>query len=116
MRTADVRLKTYTGKALEFLGEANVMVNYGEEKQQLVVYVVAGNGPNLMGRDWLYSLKVSIGEINSVGASNKLCIILQKHDAVIADGLNTFTGGKSPYMYTHRQSQSSLKLASCLSP
>ena len=50
MRTTAVHLKTYTGEALEILGEAEVTVNYGEEKQQLVVYVVAGNGPNLI--DW----------------------------------------------------------------
>ena len=43
LRTTDVHLKTYTGEALEILGEAEVTVNYGEEKQQLVVYVVAGN-------------------------------------------------------------------------
>ena len=57
LRTTDVHLKTYTGEALEILGEADVTVNYGEEKQQLVVYVVAGNGPNLMGRDWCIVLK-----------------------------------------------------------
>ena len=42
----------------------------------------------------MYSLKVCIGEINSVGASNELSTILQKHDAVFTDGLGTFTGGK----------------------
>lgn len=100
MRTTAVHLKTYTGEALEILGEAEVTVNYGEEKQQLVVYVVAGNGPNLIGRDWLGSLKVSIGEINSMkvstkpDVSNKLTGTLQKHEAVFSEGLGTFTGGK----------------------
>ena len=100
LRTTDVHLKTYTGEALEILGEAEVMVNYGEEKQQLVVYVVTGNGPNLMGRDWLSSLRVSIGEINSMKVSNKpevsnkLAAMLQKHDTVFTEGLGTFTGGK----------------------
>ena len=34
IRTTHVHLKTYTCKALEILGEADVTVNYGEEKQQ----------------------------------------------------------------------------------
>ena len=32
LRTTDVHLKTYTGEALEILGEADVTVNYGEKK------------------------------------------------------------------------------------
>jgi len=47
LEATEAQLKTYTGEA------------FGEEQQQLVVYVVAGNGPNLMGRDWLYTLEVS---------------------------------------------------------
>ena len=43
MRSTDVHLKTYTGEALDILGVADVTVNYSEEKQQFVVYVVAGN-------------------------------------------------------------------------
>ena len=95
MRTTDVHLNTYTGEALEILGEAEVTVNYGEEKQQLVVCVVAGNGPNLMGRDWLYSLRVSIGEIHSMETlSNKPEVSNKLHSVVFTEGLGTFTGGK----------------------
>ena len=59
-------VQTYTREVLQILGEAKVTrtVNYGEQTQQLVVYVVRGNGPNLLGRDWLSSLKVSIGNIH----------------------------------------------------
>ena len=81
MRATDVHLETYTGEALEILGEVGVSVNCGEEQQQLLVYVVDGNGPNLMGRDWLCSLKVSVGVSNSMTASNKteIQISLQSH-------------------------------------
>ena len=79
---------------LEILGEAEVTVNYGEKKQQLVVHVVAGNGPNLMGRDWLYSLRVSIGEIYSTISLKYLINLLQKHSVDFTEGLGTFTGGK----------------------
>ena len=58
-------VQAYTGEVLQILGEAKVtcIVNYGEQTQQLVVYVVRGNGPNLLGRDWLSSLQVSIDNI-----------------------------------------------------
>ena len=62
--------------------------------QQLVVYVVNGNGPNLMGRDWISSLKVSIGNIHRLGRSDKLSEILYKHENVFTEGLGTFAGGK----------------------
>ena len=51
-------------------------------------------------KSWLCSLRVSIGEINSMKVSNKpkvsnkLATILQKHDTVFTEGLGTFTGGK----------------------
>ena len=34
--------------------------------EQLQVYVVNGRGPNLMGRDWLGSLNISVELINSL--------------------------------------------------
>ena len=59
-------VQAYTGEVLQILGEAKVtcVVNYGEQTQQLVVYVVRGNEPNLLGRDRLSSLKVSIDNIH----------------------------------------------------
>ena len=94
LQPTDVQLKTYTGEVVQILGEAKVTVNYGEQMQQLVAYVVNGNGPNLMGRDWISSLKVSIGNIHRLGRSDKLSEILYKHENIFTEGLGTFTGGK----------------------
>ena len=47
-----------------------------------------------MGRDWLSSLKVSIGDIHRLGVSNKLSKILHKYGSIFTEGLGTFTGGK----------------------
>lgn len=76
LQPIDVQLKTYTGEVVQVLGEAKATVMYGKQTQQLVVYVVNGNGPNLMGRDWLSSLKVSIGDIHRLGVPNKLSEIV----------------------------------------
>ena len=76
LRPTDVQVKTYTGEVLQILGEAKVMLNYGEQTQQIVVYAVKGNGPNLMGKDWLSSLQVTIGNIHKLKMPNKLSEIL----------------------------------------
>lgn len=52
-----VKLKIYTGELVWILGTANVEVTHGETKHNLVIH---GKGPNLMGRDWLSSLKLTI--------------------------------------------------------
>lgn len=94
LKTTDVHLKTYTGETVEILGAAELTVTYGEQTKQLVVHVVAGNGPNLMGRDWLCSLKVSIGELHKVQVSNELSGLLEKHKQVFSNGLGTYKGGR----------------------
>ena len=95
LQPTDVQLKTYTGEVLQILGEAKVTVSYGEQTEQLVVYVVKGSGPNLMGRDWLSNLQVSIGNIHKLEMPNKLSAeILDRHKSVFAEGLGTFKGGK----------------------
>ena len=94
LQPTDVQLKTYTGEVVQILGEAKVTVNYGEQTQQLTVYVVNGNGPNLMGRDWLSSLKVSIGDIHRLGMSDRVSEILHKHKSIFTEGLGTLKSGK----------------------
>ena len=60
------------------------------------MYLADGNRPNhiiIMGRDWLCILKVSIGLIYSIKASNKaemsnkLAATLKKCNAVLPEGL-----------------------------
>ena len=94
LKTTDVHLKTYTGETVEILGSAELEVTYGEQTKQLVVHVAAGNGPILMGRDWLCNLKVSIGELHKVQVSNELSGLLEKHKQVFSNGLGTYKGGK----------------------
>ena len=56
LQKSKVKLKTYTGELVGILGTAKVEVTRGEVKHNLVIHVVDGKGPNLMGRDWLSSL------------------------------------------------------------
>ncbi|KAL5517106.1 hypothetical protein EMCRGX_G002578 [Ephydatia muelleri] len=52
----DVTLKTYTNEVMKVIGEAELNVTYGHDKHPLRLYVVEGNGPSLVGRDWLDSV------------------------------------------------------------
>ena len=53
LRQSDLLLKTYTGEPLPVIGELNVQVRYEEQENDLALTVVAGDGPSLLGRDWL---------------------------------------------------------------
>ena len=44
--------------------------------------VVEGKGTNLMGRDWLRKLKVTLEGIHSIEESSVLSEILRKHSRV----------------------------------
>ena len=94
LQKTDVQLKTYTGEAVCILEKVKVQVNYGEQTYQLLVYVVDGRGPNLMGTDWLGSLNIIVGVINSLPTPDVLREVLQKHTSVFSDKLGTLQGVK----------------------
>jgi hypothetical protein len=49
-----VHLKTYTGESIQVVGELLVNVQYGQQEvKQLPLIVVQGDGPPLIGRNWL---------------------------------------------------------------
>ena len=68
LQKTDIILKTYTGEKIDIFGSAQVVACYQGKEVVLPVQVVKGVGPNLLGRDWINQLKVSVG--------NGLCIIL----------------------------------------
>ena len=51
-------LTTYTGEQMVVVGRMQVEVNYGETNKLLFLYVVEGQGPSLMGREWLNEIKI----------------------------------------------------------
>ena len=75
--------------------------------------VVAGEGPDLMGRDCFSGLKVTVklGNVNMVKDKTSLQKILKKHSTVFAEGLGCLKG-----MVVKLNVDSSVKLEQCLSP
>ena len=66
LQKSEVKLETYTSELFGILGEAKVEVKYGEITRNLGIHVVDGKGPNLLGRDWLSSLKMTVNNIHNL--------------------------------------------------
>ena len=68
LEPSDLKLRSYSGQLIKVLGQLPVVVTHGEKQYELYVLVVDGEGPDLLGRDWMDVLKVtfSVGEVHTV--------------------------------------------------
>ena len=83
-------MKTYTGEALEIIGQALVEVTYQDQTTKLSLQILKGNGPNLFGRNWL---KLNWGSIKKISCD--LDSMLSRHQSVFKDELGTMQGVKA---------------------
>ena len=58
LQKADVVLRAYNHMRLKVLGEAELQVQYGGRRYELLLRVVKEDGPSLIGRDWLQQIKL----------------------------------------------------------
>ena len=79
---------TYSGEQLSVCGCMNVEVVYGHQHLTLLLLVIKGNGPSLLGRDWLSQLKLNWREINTL-MGVKFDEILAQHKEVFQESLGT---------------------------
>ncbi len=89
---ANVVLKTYTDTPIPVLGERAVTVQYRDQVQQLKLLVVAGEGPSLLGRNWLQVLRLDwrqIGKVALQPTTSQLDCLLAQHQAIFQDELGT---------------------------
>ena len=89
LQPAQVNLKTYTGETLSLLGSIPLQVRYGNQQVDLVGHVVSGEGPNLLGRDWLQKLTIDFGSIHAhtTEQSAQLEQILDKYSVAFKEEL-----------------------------
>eukprot|EP00731_Ephydatia_muelleri_P034546 Em0065g7a len=95
LRNSRVLLRTYTGDPISVVGEAKVPVSYNQQLSTLVLYVVKGTGPSLMGRDWLRHIKLdwkTVGQVASVNRDTMLDSLLKRYHEVFQSGLGTLKG------------------------
>ena len=85
-------LKTYTGKEIPVLGTIKVEVTLGSQRKVLVLslVIVKGEGPSLLGRDWLMLLKLDWQAIHSMvraDLADRLSVILDNYSSLFKEGL-----------------------------
>ena len=88
---SSVLLKTYTGERLSVAGDANVRVQYEDQVRDLVLTVVSGGGPSLLGRNWMQYLKLNWREIKAVRSHplGSLDYLLDKYSDLFRGELGT---------------------------
>ena len=90
LRKSNILLKTYTDECIPVIGKLHVHVRYGEQRAPLVLLVVAGDGPSLLGRNWLKYIRLDWKSIHAIYHSNKspeLADLLRQHSAIFTDEL-----------------------------
>ena len=96
LEPSDLKLRSYSGQLIKVLGQLPVVVTHGEKQYELYVLVVDGEGPDLLGRDWMDVLKVtfSVGEVHTVKQESSLQEILAKHSSLFTAELGCLKGMK----------------------
>ena len=81
-------LRTYTGEAMRVIGKLQVIVTYGSQTKTLTLYIVPGNGPTLLGREWLQHIRLDWKAI-ALMTKDPLQQLLNKHAELFDDTLGT---------------------------
>ena len=84
---SDIKLKLYTGRQRGVLGLCLVTVKYEDFKRKLSVLVVKGQGPCLLGRNWMSELKLNFKVIGRVEAREDIHVMIDKYSEVFEGGL-----------------------------
>ena len=74
------------------IGQVPVVVRHSRQECELFVHVVDGEGPDLMGRDWLGNLKVTLGKIYALADYTALQEVLEKHSKLFCNKLGCLQG------------------------
>ena len=94
LNSASVKLRTYTGETLKVLGSREVDVSYGHQRARLPLVVVSGDGPCLLGRDWLQHLQLDWPNICLLRSAS-VQEVLAAHSQVFREELGTLQGHKA---------------------
>ena len=111
-----VKLCTYTGAEIPVVGRMEVKVQYQGQEENLPLIVTAGNGPNLMGRDWLTRLTLDWKNFLSTQIHKTLQEVLGRHKLVLNPGLGKIKGVQATLHITRKPSHVSLSPAQCRMP
>ena len=91
------RLSTYTGEAITVAGTADVQVEYQGHSVVLPLIITRGEGPTLLGRNWLSVLKLDWPKIFAVRSQPERTLqhVLDQYADVFQDKLGCLKGVKA---------------------
>eukprot|EP00731_Ephydatia_muelleri_P006003 Em0003g251a len=99
LRKADVVLRAYNHMRLKVLGEAELQVQYGGRRYELLLRVVKEDGPSLIGRDWLQQIKLDWSAmchwISPSQSDQMVKTLMRKYADVFKAELGTMKGVKA---------------------
>ena len=88
LQATTTNLRTYTGEAMKVIGKFPVTATYANQSKALTLYIVPGNGPTLLGREWLQHIQLDWKSIARV-SKDPLQQMLDKHASIFEDTLGT---------------------------
>ncbi len=94
LRPSKANLLTYTGEKIRQAGKLRVHVRYKEQEIEGTLLVVQGNGPSLLGRDWLAKITLDWPSMNKVTASSAPEDVLKARSALFSKELGKLKGVK----------------------
>lgn len=72
LQKSAIKLQTYTGELIKVAGSTQAEVEHNGQVANLPLIVIQGEGPSLLGRDWMSALKLNWHEIFNVKTSHSL--------------------------------------------
>ena len=93
LQSSTVQLRTYTGEEITVTGELSVNVRSGTQSHSLPLLVVSGQGPSLLGRNWLLKLQLDWKNIFSLRSSS-LQDVLDHYTTLFQEDLGTLKEAK----------------------
>ena len=94
LQESNITLRTYSGEQLAIKGTLKVDFEYKDQKAHLQLVVATGQGPNLLGRDWLSRIRLDWTELCNNYACYSLSLqdILEGNSSVFSPELGTLKG------------------------
>ena len=103
LNPATILLRTYTTQQITVLSQIDVEVLYQLYCGKHTLTIVSGDGPAVLGRDWLQHIRLdwaNIGVVSAQAPSMQLAQVLDHFSDVFRSGLGTITPMRAHLMLT----------------
>lgn len=89
------KLRTYTGEIIPVKVTREVLVKHNGQNKVFPLVITEGEGPSLMGRNWLGQLRINWKGVFRIQDKDTLVAVLDRHQEVFKNELGTITCAKA---------------------